>query len=809
MKNEGLTDNQVEVLRGKHGLNVLSEEKPFSALIILFDQFKSPLIYLLFGAIIFSLLFNESLDALLIVAVIILNVVMGFFQEYHAQRTLEALKKIVKPQATVLRNGERKVVVTSELVPGDIVFLGSGDSVPADGRLIEGNRLLVNEAILTGESEAVEKSKKEKQNLLFMGTTVVAGRCTMEVERTGTGTEIGKIGKSIETIKDVQTPLQKKLNDFSRTLLFVIVAVSVVIYFVGSFYNLEWTELLRYAVILSVAAIPEGLPIAVTVILSLGMRRILRKKGLVKRLISIETLGAASVICTDKTGTLTEGVMKVVETDFKEEKFALRGLLALNTQRTSLEVAVWEYLKSFYGKRLEEAKEEIEIIDEVPFESENKYAMASARFESKIYTFAVGAPEIVVKFCSSGKKVNDKILDRFDYWTKKGLRVVGLCYKKGEGKSNTGFIWLGLIGIQDPVRPTVEQSIARARNAGIDIKIVTGDYFQTALSVANQIGLNITKENVMEGAELEKISPESLRKQIKNLVLFSRVSPHQKLKIVEALQANGEVVAMTGDGVNDAPALKKANIGIAVGSATDVAKESSDLILLDNNFRTIVASIEEGRIIYSNIKKVVAYVLSNSFAEIVLIMGAIVIGAPLPLTIAQILFIHLVCDGPPDIVLGFEPGEEGIMEEKPRKLHDEKILELPMLVLIILISLTAGIAALWAFEFFLNGGNEMLARTIALGVIGSIDLTYIFSYKNLRVPLFRMKNFFDNKFLIASVIYGFTLVFLGIYHPFFNQVLGTTPLSLKHWFPIITASVVTIFWVELVKYLTQARNKAK
>lgn len=800
MKYVGLSTPAIETQRARHGANSLPEEKLFSVFNLIFSQLKSPLIYVLFIVVIVSLYFGEYLDVALIMAIILLNVVMGFSQEYSAQKTLQALKNIIKPTAVVIRSGTRQVIEASELVPGDIVLLGQGDSIPADGILLEGVDVLVGEAILTGEVEPVQKSLTISHQNLFMGTTVLSGRGTMEVRQIGIQTEFGKIGKSLTKIQDAPTPLQIKLEKFSRTLVIIIAFISVLIFLIGLLLKQDLWSMFRYSIVLSVAAIPEGLPIAVTVILSLGVRRILKKNGLVKKLLSIETLGATSVICTDKTGTLTEGVMRVVKTNFKNHRSAIKALMLLNTQRTSLEIAIWKYLKKELGTDPQTFVDKAEIIHEEAFESEKKYALTIAKVGENSSAHIIGAPEVILKFCSESKKEKSRILYEFEDWARSGLRVVGLCEKQHSSlKSKTGYKWLGLIGVKDPVRTTVSESISRAKAAGIDIKIVTGDYLHTALQVAKEVGLDIPKGGFIEGHELEKISPSELKERIKRITLFARVAPLQKLKIIEALKANGEVVAMTGDGVNDGPALKKADIGIAVGSATDVAKSASDLILLDSDFKTIVSAVEEGRIIFSNIKKVVAYVLSNSFAEIVLILGALILGVPLPLTIIQILWVHLICDGPPDIVLGFEPKETGIMLEKPRKLIQENILELPMILLIIAISFTAGLTALFAFNHEFTGNNLMSAQTVAFAVIGSIDLTYIFAYKDLRKSIFKM-NLFDNKFLLAAVAYGFTLLLLGIYHPALNQVLGTTPLSLGHWLYPLLASVVTILWVEIVKF---------
>ncbi len=690
-------------------------------------------------------------------------------------------------------------------------MLGSGDTIPADGTLLEGVDLLVGEAILTGESEPVQKSTSKTHQNLFMGTTVLSGRGTMLVTQIGVHTEFGKIGKSLTKIEDAPTPLQVKLEKFSRTLVIIIGLISLFIFAIGIYLKQDLWSMFRYSIVLSVAAIPEGLPIAVTVILSLGVRRILKKDGLVKKLLSIETLGATSVICTDKTGTLTEGVMRVVKTNFKNHRDAMKGLILLNTQRSSLEIAIWNYLKKELGSNPQDYLNKAEILYEEAFESDKKYALTLAKVGETTSAYIIGAPEVIINYCSENQKEKARILYVFEAWARYGLRVVGLCEKlHSVSRTKSGFKWVGLIGVKDPVRKTVAESIAKAKLAGIDIKIVTGDYLHTALRVAQEVGLEVPTGGYLEGDELDKISSSELRTKIKGITLFARVAPIQKLKIIQALQANGEVVAMTGDGVNDGPALKKANIGIAVGSATDVAKAASDLILLDSDFKTIVSAVEEGRVIFTNIKKVVAYVLSNSFAEIVLIMGALVLHVPLPMTIVQILWVHLICDGPPDIVLGFEPKETGIMTEKPRKLIQENILELPMILLIVAISLTAGLVALFAFTHEFTGSNLMSAQTVAFAVIGSIDLTYIFAYKDLRRSIFKM-NLFDNKFLIGSVIYGFTLLLLGIYHPALNRLLGTIPLPLSHWLYPLIASIITIVWVEIVKLFrsTRAPNPSK
>jgi len=809
MLHKGLSKKQVLELRKKFGENIIPLKEETTWLSILFSQLKSPLIYILIIVGLISLILKEYFDAGLIWFVIIINVLMGFFQEYNAKKTLTALRKILKPKTIVIREGQRKEVEVKELVPGDLVVLGSGDRIPADGKLIEGVGLLVNEAILTGEEEAVIKTEKEESNLLFMGTAVISGRGVMKVIKTSIETEMGKIGKSLTEIKEEKTPFQIKLEIFAKNLAIIVSLICSFIFILGFFHKENPFEIFRMAVILSIAAIPEGLPIAITIILALGMRRILKRNGLVKTLLSIETLGSTSVICTDKTGTLTEGKMKVVRTDFSDKDKALFALTLDNEQRSSLEVAIWEYVKNEKEFNPQEIFDQTKRIYEEPFDSEKKYSMTINELEGREVAFLMGAPEIIISFCQILDKDKNKILEEIEKWGDQGLRVLGVAFKEKEDlKEKKNFSWLGLIGIVDPIRKEAKDAILTAQRAGIKIKIVTGDYRKTAERVAKNLGFKLESKNILEGQELEAISEEELKKRIDDIILFTRVTPHQKQKIVKALQEKGETVAMTGDGVNDAPALKKANIGVALGTASDVAKEAGDLILLDNNFKTIVATCEEGRLIFSNIKKMVGYVLSNSFAEITLIFAAVLLNFPSPLTVVQILWIHLICDGPPDIMLAFEPKEKSLMTESPKSIKKEEILSSFTKFLIFAVSLTVGILSLILFwRFGLREENLNLGRTIAFATIASASLIYIFAYKDLKKPIIRMENFFQNKFMFFGIAYGFLLLGLAIYLPFLNKVLGTIPLKPFHWLLIFGVALFTTLIVELVKIFSNFSSR--
>jgi len=811
MKFVGINKSDIPSLRQQYGSNTLPEKSSTSILEIFISQFKSPLIYIIVVTAIISLILREYFDALLMFLVVFLNVLMGFVQEYSAKKTFESLRKIVIQQSVVIRDGEQQKLNSDELLPGDIVLLNSGDRVPADGVLLEGVNLYVTEAILTGEGEPVNKKPDKDTSALFMGTTVLSGRGVMKVEKIGILTEIGKIGKSLEDIKEGPTPLQKKLADFAKTLSKIILAISVAIFIIGLLRGIELVYMLKFSIILSVAAIPEGLPIAVTVILTIGIRRILKQNGLVKRLLSIETLGSTSVICTDKTGTLTEGVMQVTLLDTDNEEKTFQGLALLNTRRTSLEISIWEYLTKELKLDPQKTIDQSEIIYEEAFSSENKYSMTVANSKKHKEAYIIGAPEVVISFCSLTPTEKKEITENFTKLAESGLRVVGLIHKnKGDLKAKNNFSWLALIGVTDPVREGVKESIQNAQKANIQIKIVTGDFLPTALSVATKVGLVADKKNSLEGKDLEDITVDQLKKIINNIVVFARVSPHHKLKIIEALQANGETVAMMGDGVNDAPALKKADIGVVVGTATDVAKEAGDLILLDNNFKTIVAACEEGRQIFSNIKKVVGYVLSNSFVEMVLIFGAMLLSIPFPLTVVQILWIHLVCDGPPDILLGFEPKEEGLLDLKPQDIKKEGVIDRYLLFLVVIISLSVGLICLVLFMMILNQtGNTTLAQSLIFATVGTVDLLYVFSYKNLHKTDFSLPYFTNNKPLLWGIAYGFVIITTGLYLPIMNQILKTTPIPNSWWAIAFGVAALAIVCVEIVKTIAKKTKLSK
>ena len=794
---KGLTSADALERIKKFGYNKLPEGARRSPLTILVSQFKNPLIYIISIAAIISLLLQEFQDAAIILAVIILDCAMGFFQEYKAERTMTFLRGLLKPIARVIRDGNVEEIDVAEIVQDDIVMLNPGDKIPADGKIIEAISLSANEAILTGESEPIIK---QIDDIAFMGTNILSGRGIMKVTSTGLSTELGKIAESLREIKAEATPLQVRLEKFGKTLTYIVIGICLIIFITGLILRFAILDSVRLSVVLAIAAIPEGLPIAVTMILVIGMRAIFRRKGLVRKLLAVEILGTVTTICTDKTGTLTQGIMQVVKTDFRSDQKAAYIMTLCNDLADSLEVSLWNHVKTM-DLDPQEIYNKFPRTDEIPFSSENKYMLTTNMFDGEEVGLLKGAPDIIMEYCDLSSNEREALLEELEEWAGLGFKVLALAIKeKGNPREVKDFTWMGIIGIEDPIRPTVKDAIALCRRAGIRVKMITGDYRKTAEKVAQNLGLMVGSNQIIEGKDLENITEEDLTNIVKNIVIFCRVTPQHKLKIVNALQMNQEITAMIGDGVNDAPALKKSNIGVSVGNATEVAKETASLILLDNNFGTLVNSVEEGRIIFDNIKKVVAYVLSNSFAEIFILFSAFILGWQIPLLVAQILWIHLICDGPADIALGFERGEKGIMDEPPKNFM-ESILDQKSKSLILIISLISALWCLIFFWYFWTLGNLALGRTIVFSVLGMQSMIYIFSYRSLHLSILKSGSIFANKPLFFSVLLGIALVVLGVYVPALNSVLGTVPLDLLGWGIVLGEAFGMVGIVELVKFV--------
>ncbi len=821
--------NQQEVIRAREqfGRNALPAEKRTPVWVIFLNQFRSPLVYIILVAAVVSVIAAEYGDFAIIMVVVAIDAVLGFVQEYQAQRAYTALKGLLKPTTTVIRDGQRIEIEIWELVPGDLAVLNAGEHVAGDGELVESTKFSVDEAILTGESEPISKSTDGDRAKVYMGTTVVTGRGVMRVSRTGSATELGQIATSLQEHVEEDTPLQVRLKAFSKTLTYIVVALTLTILLTGLVLGRPFLDMLRTSIILAIAAVPEGLLIAVTVILVLGMRKIFKRNGLVKKLLAVETLGSVNVICTDKTGTLTEGRMRVTRTDLVDSERALQTMVLCNNLEGPVDVALWEYASAQMAGSGHDNRSPQNLADssqrlaEELFTSETKYMITGVCLNSlngNAHNYLKGAPEIVLRMCTVAESQRQRILAMVDEWADDGLRLLGLAYRPlGRLDDHNGYIWAGLVGMQDPVREGVAEAVQVAHEAGIQVKMITGDYRRTAEHIARDIGItgsikgavlgdvaveDAATDGVMEGEDLQKLDDDQFKERVAQAAVFSRIRPQDKLRIVKALQAGGGITAMIGDGVNDAPALKRANIGVVVGSATDVARETADLILLDNNFRTVVAAVEEGRVIFENIRKVVAYTLSNSFAEVLTIFFAMMLGWPAPLAVAQILWIHLICDGPSDIVLGFESKEEGVMREKPKSLKEPVLTRLG-LSLIATISTVSAVAALLIFgHYFMVHGNPAEGRSLVFASFAVNSMIYIFAYRSMHRPLVKMNPLSQNKPLVLAVLAGLALVGVAFAFPGIRDLLGIVPLALDQWALIGGVALSLLAVVEIGKWLS-------
>lgn len=837
---EGLTEDEVGKKQREYGLNTFESTREIRILRILVSQFKSPLIYILVLAALITIFLRDFVDTAVIGLAVVVNTILGFYQEFKAQKALAALHGLLSPKARVLRNGERQTIEASDIVPGDVCFVGLGERISADGLIVSAEDFSVNEAILTGESAPVHKevfdfdeiknfsdlkNGWEQVNELhkaFSGTTVASGEALMVVLAIGSQTEVGKIAKSLQETVEGPTPLQRRIARFSNQLAVFVGVIAVVIFLTGMLVGESFLTIFTTSVAVAVAAIPEGLAVSLTVILAIGMQRILKRRALVRKLVAAETLGSVTVICADKTGTLTKGVMQVTDTDFTDEEKGVRAAVLTNDRRDSLEIAMWNWI---VDEKKQDPRQLLDTnlkLDSMPFSPQEKFS--AKLYEDGVYV--LGAPEVVLSFCKISGSAKQRWMKKIESYGRQGKRIVGLAARERHGNErkisrqrvSRGLEWLGIVIYQDPVRDGVAQALAETKRAGIEVKVITGDYRATAEAVLEQLGiltqqrkLQSAKNLVMDGEELEKLTQDELRGRVEHTVLFARIDPIQKLRIVEALQANGEVVAMTGDGVNDAPALKRSDIGVVVSGATDVAKETADMVLLDDNFSTIVAAVEEGRGIFSNLRKVILYLLSDSFSEVILVLGSLLFGIPLPLTAAQILWINLITDGFPQLALTVEPKDKELMNQPPRSPR-EPLVDSEIKLLILLISVVTGVFTLAAFYLFWTnyyGGNESLARSIAFAMLGVDSLIYVFSARSLQRPIWETP-IFSNTWLVIAVAGGFAFQLIALYAPFLQRFLETHPLSLLEWFVVIFQAFLVIVVVEAVKwwFIKKARLQA-
>lgn len=842
----------------KYGKNELVEKEGISALKIFLSQFKSLIIYILIFATIVAAFFNQWIDATIILIVIILNSTLGFIQEYRAEKAIRALKQLSAHKAKVLRNGSIIHIFSNELVPGDIILLETGDRVPADSRIIEMHSLETQEAALTGESTPVKKEEcvlghdavvADMRNMVFSGTIVTKGKATAIVVSTGMLTEIGKIAKLVGETKREETPLQKKLASLGRTIGYVTIAVAIIVFIVGLlFKKAGWIDMLLTSISLAVAAIPEGLPAIVTVCLAIGIQRMVKRNALIRRLPSVETLGSVTVICTDKTGTLTKNEMTVKKIfandcviDVSGEGYAPEGKFSLNgkpfdSKKIDLllkagmicndshikpqimgdptEIALITSAEKG-GISYTEAHSRFKRVDEIPFDSVRKM-MSTLNHDGKNYfVFTKGAVEQVLrnsnKIFENGRvrklTENDKkqILETNRKFAESALRVLGFAYKpsKKEKIRENDLIFIGMQAMIDPPREDAKIAMQKCKEAGIRVIMITGDHEITAGAIGREFGI---AGRVVNGKELEKLSEAEIRKIVIHSSIFARVNPEHKLKIVKALQAEGNVVAMTGDGVNDAPALKKADIGIAMGkNGTDVAKEASDMILLDDNFASIVNAVEEGRGVYDNIRKFFAFLISGNIGEVLIVFFSMMFLLPLPLTAIQILLINLFTDGLPALAMSIDPFEPDSMKQKPRSVKS-KIHE-GLSAFILWYPIIMCVAALLIFWYVLTTSNSIVkAQTAAFLTVVMFEIYQAFTCRSTRHTVFKV-GFFKNKALLGAVAISVITTFSVIFVPQLNPIFHTTALSGWEVFCICAIALSGAGFIEISKFI-KTRKRA-
>lgn len=807
MPNEGLSTAKAQSILRKVGPNSFERRKPRPAILVLLSQFLSPLIYILLFASIATFVLGEHVDAVIIMIAVLINTSLGFIQEYKAQNALFALSKVLSPQARVLRDGKTVTIPASEIVPGDLIEFEAGDQIPADGLIIFEKEVMINEAVLTGESAPVKKdagsaerygsmvSPQENvaKHFAYMGTTCINGTGKLLVFATGSQTEVGKIAHQLQTSEESLTPLQEKLKHFSTQLAVLVGALAVFIFIFGVMNGEAYLTMLKLSVAIAVSAIPEGLLISLTVILAIGMQRIFKRKALVRKLVAAETLGGVSVICTDKTGTITKGELTVFTVHSQEKEVIAQAAMLLSSHSDPLEMAARQWAERTYKKMARGVS-----IDEIPFSSQRRY---SAKLTNDTL-YVIGAPEVVLQKCT--QKNTADLESQMMVYVKKGYRVVAVATRKSTASENritekqvSELRWQGFIVFSDPIRKDVASAFRQVLQAGISIKVITGDHVETARAVVEEVGLNVKEDQVMLGTEFKSLPMSQLRQRIAKAVLFARITPDQKLVIVKILQELGEVVAMTGDGVNDAPALKQADIGIVVSTATDVSKETADMVLLDDNFKTIVAAVEEGRGMFENLRKVILYLLSNAFVEMIFVIGSIILGLPLPVTAVQILWVNLATDVFPTLALTVDPNEKDLMKDAPKKKNFE-LIDLEMKMVMALISITGGLGILFLFMKALPHYELIHAQSLAFTVLATISLFYVFSSRSLRHPIWQEK-LFNNRWLLISILAGFILQLVVIYVPFFQRVLRTTSLTLFDWGVVFGAGIFIVFLIEVVK----------
>ena len=868
----GLSREQAARRLAQSGPNVLKEGKRISPLAIFLSQFKSLLIWILIGAALISSALGEIVDAVAILAIVLLNAVIGFYQEFSAEKSIAALRKMTAPHAKVRRDGQVRDVPASEIVPGDVLEFEAGDLIAADGRLIRAASLKCIEAALTGESEAVEKREPalkeesiplgDRTNMVFMGTSVVSGQGSALIVATGMNTEMGHIAGLIqEAGVGESTPLQQRLQAFGRVLVWGSLAVVALLFVLGLARRIPFLELFMTSVSLAVAAVPEGLPAVVTVALALGVMRMARRRALIRRLPAVETLGSTTVICTDKTGTLTVGEMTVREFYVAGQTFHVRGegyapdgdvlfegkathsghagpllelatvLIASNNAQLVLEGGTWHVIGDptegallsaahKTGARRDDIEHTFAKHHEIPFDSDRKRRTVVRRMPNgRLRAFINGAPDVLLARCTSiymeqgVRRLTDKdrsdVVQYNEVMAGRGLRVLGSAYRDLDESADltaqsieTDLTFVGLSGMYDPPRPEAKVAVAKCRDAGIRVVMITGDHPRTAIAIARELGIATPNDRALTGLELDRISDAELSRRAPDVAVYARVTAAHKLRIVRAWKDNHGVVAMTGDGVNDAPAIKGADIGIAMGrTGTEVTKQASDMIITDDNFATIVAAVEQGRGIYENIRKTLQYLLAGNCGELILISACIVAGLPMPLLPIHLLWINLVTDGLPALCLAIDPIDPDVMKRRPRppreRLADKRFLGMMLFTGL----LTAGVA----FGVFIDGLKTEpleMARTHAFAALVFAELLRAFGARSDTRPVWRIP-LLTNVNLALVIALSFGLQLLTHWFQPLATFFKTTTLPWTDCLLLITVSLLPLAVLELAKVLAR------
>lgn len=819
---QGLTQQQAAERLQQYGRNELATTKKASALSILWHQFKDVMILVLLAAAVISAFIGEAADTLVIVVIIVVNAIIGFVQEYRAEKAMEALQKMAAQSATVLRDGQPANTAAAELVPGDIVLLEAGNTVPADVRLLEAHAFKVNEASLTGESNAVDKNTPALQqediplgdrlNMAYKGTHITNGNAKAVVVATGMQTELGHIAGMLESA-DSMTPLQKRLAEISKRLTFIIIGLCVIFFVTGYLRGQDFNTILLTSISLAVAAIPEALPAVVTVALALGARRLMQKNVLIRKLQAVETLGSVTFICTDKTGTLTRNEMVVQETWVLDEAMSDVLMQAMASNHD-----VKQKDGELHGDPTELAmvnhageQTTLKRVKEIPFDSDRKAMTTIHEKEDGYWVVTKGAAESVVEMLTdtTAKEHIEKELKRM---SAQGMRVIAFAAKHVTDvpdevlPENTEheLEFIGLAGLIDPPRDEAKQAIEQCKTAGINPVMITGDHPLTATYIARELGiLDNETQKAVSGKELQALQESELQQQVENIRVYARVSPEQKLQIVTALQNNGQFVSMTGDGVNDAPSLKKANIGVAMGiTGTDVTKEAAHMILLDDNFTSIINAVKEGRRIYDNIRKFIRYILTGNMAEICTLFFAPLIGLPIPLLPVHILWINLITDGLPALALATEPMEKNVMQRPPRHPNES------------IFAKGLGVNIIWAglFISLLTLGTQYYAakligdhwQTEVFSVLCFAQLWLVLGIKSETESVFTT-GLLNNKPLLLAVLFTALLQLAVIYVPFFNSYFHTQPLTLTELLSTIGLSAIVLLVTEIQKIFLRKR----